>query len=57
MSVVREMRRSQEVEPFYCQECKSDKRKGYHIAFGIDGCGYSWPSFSICDDCLESAKT
>jgi hypothetical protein len=55
MSIFREMRRSQESEPFYCQECRLEKRKGYKMAFGIDSTGYSWPSFHICDECLKGA--
>lgn len=54
--VIREMRRSVEWEPFYCQECKSDKRKGYTMAFDFDLSGVNCPSFSVCDDCLAKAK-
>lgn len=54
--IFREMRRSKETEPFYCQECKKDKRKGYKIALGIDNTGYDWPSISICDECFKGAE-
>lgn len=42
--------KSKEIEPFVCENCMSDKRKGFKLKLRqIDY------SFYICDDCLDGS--